>query len=367
MPRKNKSKRRERADVQLLISTLVLVAVGLVAVADASAPIAVRDFADKFYFIKQQIVWAGVGVLLLLIFSKIHYQFWEKVATYLFVGNVIILIVVLLPGFGSRLLGAKRWLDLGFFSLQPSELVKLTLSLYMAKIVTKDIEVYKLFLPIALVAFLIMLQPDLGTTVLVAGIAMVQIYISGVSIIPVLGVLATSVILGLLLIVTSSYRRDRLMTFVTQTQDPLGKSYHIRQVLLALGTGGFWGVGLGQSRQKYLFLPETATDSIFAVIAEEVGFVGALLLVLGLFFYVYKALKVVSGAPDKFSQVLSAGLTTWIGGQIFLNIASMVAIVPLTGIPLPFISYGGSSLVTALVATGILLNISSYGAGSKKR
>ena len=177
--------------------------------------------------------------------------------------------------------------------------------------------------------------------------------------------MVASAVAGIILIITSDYRRDRLLTFLEQTQDPLGKGYHIRQILFALGSGGIFGVGLGQSRQKYLFLPEAATDSIFAVIAEELGFVGALILIILLLVFIYKALRIVANAPDKFSQVLSAGLITWIGGQIFLNIASMVALVPLTGSPLPFISYGGSSLVTVLIATGILLNISRYESKAK--
>ena len=157
------------------------------------------------------------------------------------------------------------------------------------------------------------------------------------------------------------------MTFFEQTADPLGRGYHIRQILLALGSGGFFGIGLGQSRQKYLFLPEAATDSIFAVIAEEMGFLGAIVLISLFVLFVYKCFKIIKSAPDDFSKILALGLAVWLGGQALLNMGSIVAVVPLTGIPLPFVSYGGSSLITALLATGILLNISKHARKTKER
>jgi cell division protein FtsW len=196
---------------------------------------------------------------------------------------------------------------------------------------------------------------------------MVQIFVSGIGLIYFFGAIVASTVTGFVLIVASEYRRERLLTFITQTRDPLGRGYHIRQVLFALGTGGFFGLGLGNSRQKYLFLPETATDSIFAVIAEEVGFLGSSILVLIFAFFIFKCFKIAGNAPDKFSKIFTVGIIAWIGGQMFLNIGSMTAVVPLTGIPLPFISYGGSSLVAVLMAVGIILNISKYVPKQKKR
>jgi len=212
-----------------------------------------------------------------------------------------------------------------------------------------------------LVLVLIMFQPDLGTALVVGGTAMTQIFVSGISIFYFLGALLIGILASFVLIITSTYRRDRLMTFLEQTHDPLGKSYHIRQVLLALGSGGLFGVGLGASRQKYLFLPEAATDSIFAVVAEEVGFIGALIILFLFVAFIIRGLKIANNAPDKFSQLLATGIVAWIGVQIFLNIGSMVALTPLTGVPLPFFSYGGSALTMVLVAAGILLNISKHG------
>ncbi|MCX6704956.1 MAG: FtsW/RodA/SpoVE family cell cycle protein, partial [Candidatus Woesebacteria bacterium] len=171
----------------------------------------------------------------------------------------------------------------------------------------------------------------------------------------VIGLLA-----GIPLILLSPYRKERFLTFLQMTEDPLGKSYHMRQILLGLGSGGIFGVGLGASRQKYSFLPEASTDSIFAVIAEELGLIGGIAIIVGFVYFVMRGLKIAADAPDTFGKTLAVGITIWIGGQSFLNIASMVALVPLTGIPLPFISYGGSSLVMILAACGILLNISRF-------
>ena len=210
-----------------------------------------------------------------------------------------------------------------------------------------------------------MLEPDLGTTIIVAVIGLTQIFLSDINFFKFLSAILVAAAGSFLLIITSSYRRSRLMTFLQKSSDPLGKDYHIRQILLGLGSGGFWGVGLGQSRQKFLFLPESATDSILAVIAEEVGFIGVLVLIILFGLFIYKGLIIAKNAPDKFGQILAVGIVAWIGGQMLLNVSAITALLPLTGVPLPFFSYGGSSLVTVLAATGILLNIAKVSHGKK--
>jgi cell division protein FtsW len=232
--------------------------------------------------------------------------------------------------------------------------------MYLAKVASKGKNTLAYFLPLAVVAGLIMLQPDLGTTMVVATLGLSQIFVSGVNLLHFAGAIVAGGLGVIGLILVSPYRKERLLTFLQMERDPLGSSYHIRQVLLGLGSGGIFGVGLGASRQKYLFLPEASTDSIFAVIAEELGLIGAMAIIILFGLFIYKGLVIAMRAPDAFSKVLATGITAWIGGQAFLNIASMVAIVPLTGIPLPFISYRGSSLVTILFACGILLNISKF-------
>ena len=354
------TKQKKVWDRTLFFLTITLSILGLIAVADASAPQALSAFNDKFYFVKQQLAWGAIGIILLLVVSKIHYSFWEKIALPLFIVSTLGLIAVLIPGVGSEALGARRWIIVGPISIQPSEFVKLALVVYLSKLYAKGKSHIAYFLPLVIVLALIMLQPDLGTALVVGGAAMSQIFTSGINILYFFGAGLLGGLASLILILTSSYRKARLLTFLSETQDPLGRSYHIRQVLLALGSGGLFGVGLGASRQKYLFLPEAATDSVFAVIAEEVGFFGASVVLVLLGMFIIKALILAKNAPDKFSQLLAVGIASWIGGQGFLNIGSMVALTPLTGVPLPFFSYGGSALTMVLVAAGILLNISKH-------
>jgi cell division protein FtsW len=361
------SNQKKFVDRNLLTLIIVFVFLGLIAVADASAPQALNSYGDKFYLFKQQLVSAGVGFVALFIASNINYKFWERVATPLFFISIFFLIIVLLPKLGITALGARRWIDMGFFSFQPSELAKLGLVMFLAKVASKNKSAMSFFIPLVVVTALIMLQPDLGTTLIIVMIGLGQIFVSDVNLFYFGISIAASVIGAIGLIFISPYRRQRLMTFLEMERDPLGASYHIRQVLLSLGSGGLLGVGLGASRQKYLFLPESSTDSIFAVIAEELGLIGGLVVILMFVFFILRGLIVAKNAPDAFGRILAVGITMWIGGQAFLNIASMVALVPLTGIPLPFISYGGSSLVTVMAACGILLNISRYGLQTKHR
>ncbi len=345
---------------KIFFLTLIFSLIGLVSIADASSPLAQKEFSDKFFFVKQQAIWLVIGMFSLLLFSRVNYLFWKKIATYLFIFNLILLVLVFIPGVGAKFLGAKRWIVLGVFSFQPSEILKLSLVAYLAKLCTQNKKTFIYFIPIVVSAILIMLQPDLGTTLIIVGTGLIQLLVSGIS----LKAFSSSIVLGMLAllvsVLTSSYRRERLISFLKLMEDPLKSSYHIRQILFALGSGGLLGVGLGQSRQKYLFLPETATDSIFAVIAEEIGFIGASFLILLFIYYIHNISEVVVKAPDSFSRIFSAGIMSIISLQIILNVGSIVSIFPLTGVPLPFISYGGSSLVTLLTGCGVLLNISRY-------
>ena len=358
-------KQTKSLDKRLLYLILILTSLGLIAVADASAPQALSVFGDKFYFVKQQAVWGGLGIILMFAVSKLNPSFWEKIATPLFFLSIVLLALVLIPGVGTKTLGARRWIILGPISVQPSEIVKLTLAIYLAKVAAKGKTSLAFFVPLAAISALVMMQPDLGTTLVILAMGLSQIFVAGVNIFHFLAFAGMGSIIGFLFAVTSEYRRNRLLTFLAQSQDPLGRDYHIRQVLLALGSGGIFGVGLGQSRQKFLFLPEAATDSVFAIIAEEVGFIGALALIAVFAFFIFISLKVASRAANKFSQILGVGIVIWIGGQAILNIGSMVALVPLTGVPLPFFSYGGSALTMILIACGILLSISRHSSHEK--
>jgi len=349
---------KKKYDKGLLILTLVLFVLGIVAVADSSAPLALRYFSDSFYFVKQQIIWTGLGLVAFFAAIIIPVKFWKKIAIPFFVFNIILLVMVLIPGFSSKIYGARRWLSFGPVTIQPSEILKISLILLFAKFADDKKPIYYFLATLAVSCVLVMLEPDLGTTIIIAVIGFVQIFMAGFGLFWLFGILTGGGLLGAIAILLSGYRKQRFLTFLNASQDPLGSSYHIRQVLLALGSGGIFGVGLGQSRQKFSFLPEVATDSVFAIIGEELGFIGAVAVVILFGVFIFKALRITKNAHDMFSKVLAAGVTVWIGGQTVLNIASMTALVPLTGIPLPFFSYGGSHLTTLALAIGILISIS---------
>ena len=357
---KKRMKTKVSVNSRFLIITLLLTVIGIISVADASAPLAFRDFGDKYYFAKQQSFWFILGFFLLLISSKVNYLIWKRIAHIIFIISIILLILVLIPGFGAKILGAKRWLIFGPISVQPAEIAKFSLILYLARLSDKSKRPLTFFVPIFIFCFLIMLQPDFGTTIVIFGIGLFQIFASGINFLYLLCALFASGIAGFILVFTSGYRRGRLMSFIRQAEDPLGRSYHIRQIILALGSGGLFGVGIGQSRQKHLFLPETATDSIFAVISEELGFIGSLTLIILFVFFILEGIKIAQKAPDTFSRIFVVGFVAWVGTQTLINLGYMVSIIPLTGIPLPFISYGGSSLTMLLLSSGIVLNISRH-------
>ncbi len=357
--------RKSKVQTRTIDKTLLMLAVGLTAfgilmVYNASSSEAIRDFGDKYYYLKNQATWAAFGLVLMVLASVINYKFWAKVSPLLFIISLVLLILVLIPGIGLQIQGARRWLNLKLFVLQPTELAKLTFIIYLASWLTKPRRLWQFLLLIGLLLGLVMLEPDMGTAVTIVVSGFLTYYMSGVPLLQLIPVVVVGFISGLVIILSSSYRRSRLLTFLNPATDPLGSSYHIRQALIALGSGGLFGLGLGRSRQKYQYLPEAATDSIFAIIAEELGFIGAGLVVVVLFFLVYRCFKIAKQAPDLFSKLLAGGIAAWLGVQVVVNLSAMVALIPLTGLPLPFISYGGSSLVVILMAMGILLNISKY-------
>lgn len=338
--------------LSLFISTI-----GLVAVYNASVVEAFNDFNDRYYFVKQQAAWLLLGLVIYFAAASLPPAFYKKIAPPFLLVALFSMILVLIPGLGLRLQGARRWLSLGFFRFQPSELLKVSLVVYLATWLGVNREMKKLIFLLAVCLGLVMLQPDLGTAVVIAMIGFGLFYISGAKTRDLLLVVSTLAFAGILLIFSSSYRLERLKTFIEPTADPLGRSYHINQVLLGLGSGGLFGVGLGRSRQKYAYLPEATTDSIFTIIGEELGFIGGLILIGLLLLLSLLAFRIALSAADQHSRLLAAGVAILFSAQTFVNLASMVAIVPLTGVPLPLISYGGSALVTTFAALGILASV----------
>lgn len=352
-------------DIWLLLSALALVGVGLIAIYDASVVSAYRDFQDKYYFLKNQFIWAIVGTISLLFFSFFNYKRLINSSHYILGLCSLALILVLVPFIGREILGARRWITIADFTFQPSEFTKLGVIFYASFIISK-FEKYKMrlidtflvyFLPIALVTSLVIIEPDLGTALIFFSVAIIMYFVGNAPIWHFILAVPTIILAIAGSLLTHPYRIERIKAFLDPKYDPQGASYQINQIIIALAAGGLFGVGLGASRSKFDFIPEVHNDAIFAVIVEETGFIGALLLFAVILFLINRCLKIVRSAPDVPGKILGIGLTGLIASQTLLNLAAVVALVPLTGIPLPFISYGGSSLFVNLTAIGILLNI----------
>lgn len=354
-----------RTDWWLVGLVFGLTVFGLIMVGNVSVVEAYRDFGDKLYYLRLQLQWAGLGLLAFLAASFFDYRKLKFLALPLLIFTLVCLLLVLIPGLGASILGTRRWLSIGPIHFQPAELAKLTFVLYLSSFFATKKSLLPFLTILGLIVFLIMLEPDLGTTVVLCATGLAVYFASGAPILTIGLIGLTGIAGGAVSILSSAYRRERLTTFLNPTADPLGASYHIRQILIALGSGGLFGVGLGQSRQKYEYLPAVTTDSIFAVIAEELGFIGSVAVLLVFLCLIWRGFRIASRAPDDFGRLLAVGITSWVGFQALVNLGAMVALIPLTGVPLPFISYGGSSLILVLTAMGILINISKQGVARK--
>lgn len=362
--------KKHNPDYVLIISVFVLVVMGLIMLSSASAVVSYENFANNYYYLKHQLIYGAlIGLALMIIISKINYRIWKKFAALMLFITILLLLAVFIPGIGFEYGGARRWINLpGFSTIQPTEIVKLTFILYLATWLEKrqkGISDWKFgFLPfvtvIGLIGLLIMMQPDLGTMSVIIFSAIVVYYIAGASYKHLLVLGTSGMAIFFILIKIAPYRMARFTVFLNPSLDPQGIGYQINQALLAIGSGGLFGRGLGKSIQKYNYLPEATGDSIFAIISEELGFI-RVLIIIALYAYIgYRGFQISKKSPDVFGKLVATGITTWFVYQAFVNIAAMVALVPLTGIPLPFISYGGTALLCALVGVGILINISKY-------
>ena len=360
-----------RIDYFLIITVAALLIVGLMMVYSSTFDLAYKGFGDPAYFFRRQILWMVLGLGAMIVLARIEYQFWQRVAILLMAGALLLLGVVLV--FGNTRFGGQRWLLPGG-SVQPSELCKLAVVIYIAAWLSSKGErirqiTYGLIpfsILIGLVTGLIMFQPDLSTAVLIALTGGAMFFIAGADLLQ----LAISLIFGgatfVFLVSQMPHSATRIAVFLDPNSDPNGVAYHIRQTLIALGCGGWTGVGLGAGRQKFGYMPAAHTDAIFAVLGEELGLIGCL-VVIGLFVALaYRGFKIALEAPDAFGTVLAAGLTCSLIIQALVNIAVVTATLPYAGVPLPFISYGGSSLVVALASVGLLLSI-SRGKTKKRR
>jgi cell division protein FtsW len=348
--------------------TGILLGFGLVMLLSASSAPAYARYGSSFLFFKRQIVWAVLGVVGMAVASRVDYRRWRPLGWLLLVATIGGLVLVLHPALGTRVGGSSRWLGVGALRVQPSEVAKLALLLVAADVGVRKqgrlATLREVALPLGiattLVAGLILLQPDLGTALIVVGIVVVVIFVAGtpLPLLGTIGIIGGTAALGMAL--AEGYRRARIFAFLNPFRDPLNTGYQAVQSLIALGSGGLAGVGLGASRQKWLYVPNAHTDFIFAIIGEELGLVGTA-AVVGLFLgLAYAGVRVARRAPDPFGRLVAAGVTAWIVGQAVVNMGAVTGLLPITGVPLPLVSFGGSALVVSLVAIGILANIARH-------
>lgn len=365
-PGRSRSRDRTGVDKSVLIVTVVLALVGLVMVFSASAVVAGNRFQDSVFFLKRQLIWLAMGMVLLHLASRLDYMRWRRLAIPFLILTVLLLIVVLIPGVGVMAKGARRWLRLGALSIQPAEMAKLAVVLYLAAYLAKKRdrvrELTTGFLPpvilIGLVAGLILQQPDLGTVVMIGLVSFGLLYLGGARLAHLTGLTLAAIPVAAALLLSSGYRRQRLMTFLSPWEDPTDTGFQVTQSFLAFGNGGVFGVGLGAGKQKLFFLPEAHTDFVLALIGEELGLVGTSAILLLFLVLVLKGFQIAARARDPFGRDLALGLTLLLGLQVLINAGVATGLLPTKGLTLPFLSYGGSSLVVSLAGIGILLSVS---------
>lgn len=356
----------------LYAATGFLTIAGLVMILSASSIMAFERFESGFFFFRRQALYAIVGVAVLALAVRTPYRLWQRYAHVLMFGAAALLLVVVVPGVGTSAHGSARWIEVGPVTVQPSELAKFAVLAYAAAVIAArperlhdigDVGV-RLLLPVGVLGALVMLQPDLGTTLIVVGSTFLLLFAAGLPMRFVLGIASVGLAVGTGLIFAAEYRRQRLFSFLDPWGDPTETGWQLVQGLLAFGSGGWSGVGLGASRQKWLYVPNAHTDFIYAIIGEELGLIGSLVILMGFGVLLFAGIRVAIHAPDAFGRLLASGIVAWFGLQIIVNLGAVTGVLPITGVPLPFLSYGGSSLVVCMGAVGVLVNIARSGAAS---
>lgn len=360
--------KKSTPDFILIVVTLSLLAIGLIMVYSASAVWADYKFDDTFFFAKRQMLFAGVGILAMFFIMNVDYWTWRTWGKVIIIVCFVLLVLVLIPGVGVLRNGSRSWIGVGAFSIQPSEFMKLAMIAFLAKFLSENQKYITSFrkglvpsLFLVFMAFgMIMLQPDLGTGTVMVGTAVVMVFIAGAKIshFAMMGLAGLAGFAALVL--SAPYRIKRITSFLDPWEDPLGSGFQMIQSLYAIGPGGLLGLGLGESRQKFFYLPEPQNDFIFAILAEELGFIGGSLVLLLFSLLLWRGIRIALGAPDLYGSFLAVGIVSMIAIQVMINVGVVTGLMPVTGITLPFLSYGGSSLTLMLLAVGVLLNISRY-------
>ncbi|HOG17205.1 MAG: Lipid II flippase FtsW [Syntrophaceae bacterium PtaU1.Bin231] len=357
-----------KPDFLLLIATLILVTIGTVMIYSSSSILAMERFKDGQYFLKKHLFFVVLGLALMAFAARINYMKLQKLAYPGIVLSLVLLAVLFVPGMGIRAGGAKRWLHLGVFSFQVAEMVKIAVVVFLAHILARKADHLKEFrhgvliplLSILFVVCLILPQPDFGTALIILTIMMLMLFLAGSRVLHLACLAAAFIPIGVWLVIHKSYRLERLLTFLDPWKDPQHSGFQIIQSLLSFGSGGTFGVGIGDGMQKLFYLPEPHTDFILAIIAEESGFIGVAVVILLFVIFTIRGFWIAFKASDLFGMLLAAGLTMVIALEAFINIAGVMGLIPLKGLALPFLSYGGTSLIMSLTAVGILLSVASH-------
>jgi len=352
----------------IFIITALLLVAGMIMVSSSSMPFGESLHNDAFYFIRKQIIWTLISITLLFIFSRIDYHRIAKISNFIILVAIGLLALVLIPGIGTEIGGSRRWINLPFFGIQPSEVVKIAIIIYLSDILNKKYrEIYKIksilfpaFIFLLTATFLIFMEPDFSVVVIIWIIVFVIMFVGEVRFKHIIGIGITWIIFSIGYLFLENYRRERIFAFLNKTGEASGSNFQINQSLIALGSGSIFGVGLGNSIQKYSYLPEANTDFIFSIIGEEFGLIGTIFIVTLFILFAFFGIRIALKAKDYLGRLIAVGITSLITIQALINITVTIGAVPVTGMTLPFISMGGSSLVTMMIGVGILLNISKY-------
>lgn len=360
-------------DIILMIIAGVIILFGLAMLSSATSAYAYQKFGDSYYFFKRQLFGLGLGAACFYIFSNIDYNRWRKYAFWFLIFSIFLLLLVFIPGLSANYGKARSWINVFGFSLQPSELVKISFLLYLAawlesrekKLgdVSKGIGPFVAVL--GFIGFLMILQPDIGTLAIITITSLAVYFVGGGNVKQILAIMLLGIISIFIMVKIMPYQANRFKCFSNPEWSSSDVCYQVNQSLIAVGSGGLFGRGLGASRQKYMYLPEVSGDSIFPIIGEEVGFIFSSTLVMLYIFLFYRGYNIAKNAPDNFGRILAIGIVTWLVIQAIINIGGMINMMPMTGVPLPLVSYGGSAMVAALIAIGILVNISKYTKNTK--
>ena len=352
-------------DPVMLTAVILLAGIGLVAVYSASSILAEQRYGDHYYYLRKQIMFCLLGFIIMILAKNINYLFYRRFVYFILGSSVILLGLLLVPELGMRVGGAQRWFRVGFISIQPAEIVKLSLAMFMAYAMNKNLEIMGTFkhglLPHIVVGMvviiLILLQPDLGTAVIIGLWMLILLFIGGVNLGQLFVLLGLATPVVFYLISHTAYRLNRWWAFLNPWEDPRGIGFQIVHSFLAFGSGGLMGVGLGNSKQKLLYLPEPHTDFILAIIAEEIGFIGVSILLVLFSLIIIRGINIALRAPELFGTYLAMGISCMLAVQVIVNMGVVMALLPTKGLTLPFISYGGSSLIVNFIGIGILMNI----------